>query len=571
MLKQFILGTIFSLLTLTVWGQDVLKVGTDRFIHMTGTQSLFIGSKTGASNSGQHNTSVGQESGLANSIGSYNTFFGSNTGKFNTSGNANTFVGYAAGSKNIVGESNSFVGFSSGLNTTSGYANAFLGRSSGEANTVGYANTFIGHASGLKSTTAYNNAFLGYYAGSENVSGLENTFIGGLAGGYNVQGGSNTFVGYASGWRNTASDNVAVGRSAGAFNTSGAKNTFVGTLAGLGVEGTNVGSNNTFIGERAGLKISSGSNNTFIGKSVGSENTTGSGSTFLGLDAGAINSSGSNNTFVGLGAGLSNTTGNNNTFIGLNAGFENVTGSNNLFLGRAAASFGSNKANLQNAVAIGLYARVSVNDAIVLGDFQNNNLKVGIGVHDPQYRFEVSGDINIRKNGSVPGRLRFSSRNFIHADEQDYLVLTAAQLGQSGLRFANLTNQAAPVGVAGQFLSVDAEGRVGLYQPTLSARQVRLQVANPREWADHVFAADYLLPSLKAVGQYIQTNGHLPHLPSAQTMTDQGATMEELVKGLVKTQEEQTRYLLQLQADNEQLRKENAEIRALLKQVIEKK
>lgn len=150
-------------------------------------------------------------------------------------------------------------------------------------------------------------------------------------------------------------------------------------------------------------------------------------------------------------------------------------------------------------------------------------------------------------------------------------MFTGGKAGQSGLRLAHLTNQAAPVGVAGQFLSVDAEGRMGLYLPTMSARQVRLQVANPREWADHVFAADYPLPSLKQVGQYIQTNGHLPNLPSAQTMTEQGATMEELVKGLVETQEEQTRYMLQLQADNEQLRKENAEIRALLKQVLEKK
>jgi trimeric autotransporter adhesin len=315
-----------------------------------------------------------------------------------------------------------------------------------------------------------------------------------------------------------------------------------------------VGTASTYIGVRAGFQ----------------SNSSLSGNTFTGFETGK-NNVGSFNVFNGAWAGQSNTTGANNAFLGHRAGEANIGGSFNLFLGNNTNGFGANAATLQRAGAIGYNARVSVNDAIVLGDFQNANLKVGIGVHDPQYRFEISGDINIRKNGSVPGRLRFSSRNFIHADEQDYLVLTAAQPGQSGLRFANLTSQVATTQTTNQFLSLDAEGRVGLFQPLVSARQVRLQVANPLDWADHVFAADYPLPSLKQVGQYIQTNGHLPHLPSAQTMTERGASVEELIKGLVKTQEEQTRYLLQLQAENEQLRKEDAEIRALLKQVLEKK
>lgn len=53
-------------------------------------------------------------------------------------------------------------------------------------------------------------------------------------------------------------------------------------------------------------------------------------------------------------------------------------------------------------------------------------------------------------------------------------------------------------------------------------------------------------------------------------MTEKGATVEELIKGLVKTQEEQTRHLLELQKENERLKQENAEIRALVKQVLDK-
>lgn len=301
--------------------------------------------------------------------------------------------------------------------------------------------------------------------------------------------------------------------------------------------------------------------------------TIGQFNTSIGNMAGnaITNNAGTRNTFMGYQSGRDNSAGSYNTFIGYQAGYLTTSGGNNVFLGANANPIGNSAATLQNTVALGANAKVAISDAIVLGDTTNTNIKVGIGTAAPRYPLDVKGNINIRRGPNGAGKLIFASRSSIQADEQEYIVLTGGKAGESGLRLANLSNQATPVSMASQFLSVDGQGRVGLYQPTVTARQVRLQVAHSSDWADHVFATDYPLMSLSQVGEYTRKYQHLPHLPSAQVMAEKGATMEELVKGLVKTQEEQTRHLLQLQAENEQLRKENVEIRALLKQVLEKK
>lgn len=254
--------------------------------------------------------------------------------------------------------------------------------------------------------------------------------------------------------------------------------------------------------------------------------------------------------------------------MGVGAGSNNISGINNTYLGINAGSLSS---NLNNAVALGANAKVAISDAIVLGDTTNTNIKVGIGTAAPQYPLDVKGNINIRKIGNTPARLLFASRSSITTDEQDYLVITGGQQGESGLRLANMNGASSVFGIANQFLSIDNQGRVGLYNPLLSAAQIRLQTATTKDWADHVFVKGYSQMPLDQLEQYIQENQHLPHLPSAQTIMQHGATVESLFKGVVQTQEEQTKYILELQKANQRLQKENEEIRAMLKQLLEKR
>jgi hypothetical protein len=53
------------------------------------------------------------------------------------------------------------------------------------------------------------------------------------------------------------------------------------------------------------------------------------------------------------------------------------------------------------------------------------------------------------------------------------------------------------------------------------------------------------LPELKEVAQYIQTNKHLPGIPSAQEVEKNGVDMVEMDAALLKKVEELTLYILE--------------------------
>ena len=74
------------------------------------------------------------------------------------------------------------------------------------------------------------------------------------------------------------------------------------------------------------------------------------------------------------------------------------------------------------------------------------------------------------------------------------------------------------------------------------------------QWPDYVFSKDYKLPSLKEVDQFIHTNKHLPDMPSAKEVKDDGVNLGEMNARLTKKVEELTLYLISLQKEMDQLK-----------------
>lgn len=74
--------------------------------------------------------------------------------------------------------------------------------------------------------------------------------------------------------------------------------------------------------------------------------------------------------------------------------------------------------------------------------------------------------------------------------------------------------------------------------------------------ADYVFKADYQLPKLESVEQYIQKNKHLPEIPSASEMQKEGMSVGELNTRLLQKVEELTLYLIQQQKEIQELKDE---------------
>ena len=64
-------------------------------------------------------------------------------------------------------------------------------------------------------------------------------------------------------------------------------------------------------------------------------------------------------------------------------------------------------------------------------------------------------------------------------------------------------------------------------------------------WPDYVFNDDYKLPSLSELRKFISENKHLPDLPTAQQVANDGVAIGELNTTLVKKIEELTLYLIE--------------------------
>jgi hypothetical protein len=73
-------------------------------------------------------------------------------------------------------------------------------------------------------------------------------------------------------------------------------------------------------------------------------------------------------------------------------------------------------------------------------------------------------------------------------------------------------------------------------------------------WPDYVFEKNYKLPPLLEVERYIREHKHLPGVPSAEEVQDQGLSVGEMNAVLLKKVEELTLYVIELKKEVEALK-----------------
>ncbi|HEX7556524.1 MAG TPA: hypothetical protein VF338_07850 [Leptolinea sp.] len=316
----------------------IIYMGSDRFIHIYGTGSMFIGISAGnLTNTGQNNTATGNQS--LNSI---------------TSGRNNTAYGY-----------------NSLFSTTTPYGNNAFGNLALYSNNQGWYNCAFGDRALYSNQNGGYNIAMGYQALYTNQDGINNTAIGHLALNKNVGGGNNNAVGYNALLNNSSgSGNNAHGSLALANNTTGSFNSAFGNQA---MAQSTSGAYNAAFGVETLMHNSTGVENVCMGYRALLTNTTGSENTVLGSYAGNLNLDGSRNTIIGDSAGYYNSSGNKNVFLGYKAGM-NETGSQKLYIENSPSS--------------------AVN-ALLYGEFDNDILatsgKFGIGTITPNSSLQVSG------------------------------------------------------------------------------------------------------------------------------------------------------------------------------------
>jgi len=85
-------------------------------------------------------------------------------------------------------------------------------------------------------------------------------------------------------------------------------------------------------------------------------------------------------------------------------------------------------------------------------------------------------------------------------------------------------------------------------------------------WPDYVFESDYKLPSLTEVAAYIHINKHLPEMPSANEVEENGTKLGEMNMLLLKKVEELTLYIIDQNKKIDEQMKEIESLKAITSQ-----
>lgn len=106
-------------------------------------------------------------------------------------------------------------------------------------------------------------------------------------------------------------------------------------------------------------------------------------------------------------------------------------------------------------------------------------------------------------------------------------------------------------GNSNQTVTVAPNGNLGIGKsnPTdklevngqIHAKSVKVDL---QEWADIVFEEDYDLLRLREIETYIKTHGHLPEIPSAETVIAEGINLGDMNRLLLQKVEELTLHLI---------------------------
>lgn len=144
-------------------------------------------------------------------------------------------------------------------------------------------------------------------------------------------------------------------------------------------------------------------------------------------------------------------------------------------------------------------------------------------------------------------------------------------LNDNGNVGVNTSNPTARFTVNGKTLigdpaavNLSTANNYGLYvQDGVLTSKVKVATVNGSNWSDYVFAADYRLRPLAEVESFIAANRHLPEVPSACDVEDNGIDMADMSATLLKKIEELTLYTIDQQKQIDALR---AELKSMKKQ-----
>lgn len=229
------------------------------------------------------------------------------------------------------------------------------------------------------------------------------------------------------------------------------------------------------------------------------------------------------------------------------------------------------------------------NAPVYLKGYQNKgvsllpNGRVGIGTDQPESELDVAGSVRVTKYILTGGHVSFCNNSqpltigMAHTEELDwgstYVGFNAKRNDNGWVRkndgynnggaviwatikgdllFANLSSTGGNTveGITDEEIMSAVNLKLGR-DGVLTAKEIKVTLD---EWPDYVFGEGYRLASLPETEAYIKCNGHLPGIPSAAVVEEEGLSLGEMNRMLMQKVEELTLHLIELQKQIDELK-----------------
>ena len=316
-------------------------------------------------------------------------------------------------------------------------------------------------------------------------------------------------------------------------------------------------------------QLFSSGNNTITGNSVGIGNATPSSSTMLHVrrsTAGGTlwleNSNNlSNQNFRLMNDNATHYASFTKYGSGVTGGFSGIS---TLYPFASALAFGNNGGPMLNAsnqnIGFALYKNGAYRMRIHI-DATTENVGLG-GPAQPRALVHINsvttGD-TLKISNATTGHNKTDGLNIYNNGNEAFLMNlenSNLNLGTNNTSIARLTPTGAMV-----IGNTTTPAGYKLYVETgILTEKVKVAIKTSANWADYVFADDYKLQPLTQVEQYIREHKHLPGIPSAAEVVEQGVDVGSMEAKLLEKIEELTLHMIRLEKEVEQLKESNRKL-----------
>ena len=209
--------------------------------------------------------------------------------------------------------------------------------------------------------------------------------------------------------------------------------------------------------------------------------------------------------------------------------------------------------------------------------------KLGIGTTQPGTKMDIKTTLNLDGITINHNDQSFIKLNATSLTQSAYNDIT--QGGDAGIIYGSksgigqvnygfvITPWAANVESG---LRLDKDGNVGIatsntqgYRLAVNGQAIftKVVVKQKSSWPDYVFHANYRLRPLSEVEQYIHQYHHLPEVVAAEEVAKNGLDVGDNQAALLKKIEELTLYAIEQDKQVEALKKEMAELKAVIREI----